>query len=274
MLLDEGDNLGLEFNNTLRSILNANRRGDALSRFVSGRSQKFPLFIPFAIAAIGVLPLPLMQRTIITQMQRHAPGEVRLQQLDDHDPTTLAQFAAARSEIEKWVATCALSNHPEMPKGLHGRAGDNWRPLLAIADDLGHGEQARAAALALTRHLEEDVAIVLLTDIRTAFNTLGADRMTSAALVDALIEIDDGLWHDYRGPKDDRPPRKLTQADLAQLLRPFNIRPRTIWPIARQPESRSRRGYLRSQFEAAWRSYCPPDDTATQSSKVHYLHGR
>jgi len=272
MLLDEGDNLGLEFNKTLRSILNANRRGDALSRFVSGRSQKFPLFIPFAIAAIGVLPLPLMQRAIIIQMQR-VPGEVRLQQLDDQDPTTLAQFTAARSEIEKWVATCALSNHPEMPKGLHGRAADNWRPVLAIADDLGHGDQARAAALALTRHLEEDVAVILLTDIHAIFNTLGVDRITSAALVDALIELDDGLWHDWRGPKDDRPPHKLSQAELALLLRPFAIRPRTVWPVARQPESRSRRGYLRSQFEVAWRSYCPPD-TPTQSNKIHYLHGR
>jgi hypothetical protein len=36
-----------------------------------------------------------------------------------------------------------------MPPQLRDRAADNWRPLLSIADALGHGEDARAAAIAL-----------------------------------------------------------------------------------------------------------------------------
>jgi Protein of unknown function (DUF3631) len=69
-------------------------------------------------------------------------------------------------------------------------------------------------------------------------------------------------------PNDDRPARKLTQGELSRPLRPFEIRPKTIWPPQRRPEIRSRRGYLRSQFEAAWRAYCPPADTPTQQSKI------
>jgi hypothetical protein len=41
-------------------------------------------------------------------------------------------------------------------------------------------------------------------------------------LVEALIGLGDGLWNEWRGPKDDRPPRKLTQGELSRLLRAGN----------------------------------------------------
>jgi Protein of unknown function (DUF3631) len=266
ILVDEGDNLGLWTNNVLRAIFNAgHRRGGAIRRFVGGRSRKFPVFAPLAVAAIGTLPLPLMHRAIVVNMQRHAPGSARLLQLDEADPT----FPAARAEIQKWAATCSLAREPEMPPQLHNRMADNWSVLLAIADDLGRGEEARAAAVALSAHRsDEDPGITLLTDIRAIFLALGIDRIASATLVEALLALDDGLWHDWRGPKDDRPPRKLTQSELARLLRPFEIRPRTIWPVNRAPGIRSYRGYKREWFESAWAAYCTASDTATHPSKI------
>jgi hypothetical protein len=62
------------------------------------------------------------------------------------------------------------------------------------------------------------VRVTLLADIRTVFRIRGADRTSSAALVEALRELDNGLWSEWRGPNDDRPPHKLTQGELAQLL--------------------------------------------------------
>jgi Protein of unknown function (DUF3631) len=56
--------------------------------------------------------------------------------------------------------------------------------------------------------------------------------------------------------RDDRPGRKLTQGDVARLLRPFGIRSKSIWPAHRSAGSSSRKGYTRDQFEDAWRSYC------------------
>ena len=50
--------------------------------------------------------------------------------------------------------------------------------------------------------------------------------------------------------------RRMTQGQLAQMLAPFNIRPRTIWPLQRMQNSKSRKGYLRQQFERAWAAYC------------------
>jgi hypothetical protein len=38
---------------------------------------------------------------------------------------------------------------------------------------------------------------------------LGFDRVASSALAEALIGLDDGLWNEWHGPHDDRPPRNL-----------------------------------------------------------------
>ncbi len=149
---------------------------------------------------------------------------------------------------------------------------DNWRVLFSIADDLGHGNEARAAARVLrSRRSDDDPGVVLLDNIRAIFVTRGIDRVFGSALVSALHEFEDGQWSEWQGLKSDRPPHKLTQPELAGLLRPFGIRPRTIYPIPRRPEDRSARGYLRSQFEAAWRVYCHAAETPAPPSKITYL---
>jgi len=200
-------------------------------------------------------------------MRRHAPGDVVLQPLEEFSPV----FPAARAEIGKWAATCALAREPEMPPELRNRAADNWRVLLAIADDLGHGAAARAAAVVLNAdRMDEDPGVVLLTDIHTVFEAAGVHDISSAALTEALIALD-SLWGDWRGPHDDRPPRKLNQSELARLLRPFGIRPRTIWPTQRHAGAKSSKGYSRSQFEAAWAAYCSPAGTPAQPRKVIHL---
>jgi hypothetical protein len=264
LLADEGDNLGLLTNAVLRSVFNSrHRRGGSVSRFVGGWSRRFSTFAPLAVAAIGMLPLPLLHRAVVVNMQRSAGSP--LKRLDESDPG----FAIAREGIRRWAARCTLAQDPEMPPGLRDRAADNWRVLLAIADNLGYGEPARRAAVTLSANRpDEDPGVTLLTDIRTVFQALGVDRIASLALVEALIGLDDGLWNEWRGPNDDRPPRKLTQGELSRLLRPFGIRSKTIWPARRRPGDKSSRGYLSSQFEKAWRAYCPLPDTPTQPSKI------
>jgi hypothetical protein len=194
-----------------------------------------------------------------------------LKPFDEGDPA----FVAAREEFRKWAATCSLAPDPEMPPALRNREADNWRVLLSIADDLGHGEAARSAAVTLSANRpDEDPGVTLLDNIRGVFHALGVDRIASSALVEKLIGLDDGLWNEWRGPNDDRPPRALTQSELSGLLRPFGIRPKTIWPARRRPDDKSCRGYVRSQFEPARHAYCPSVDTPTQSSKIMHLLGQ
>jgi hypothetical protein len=233
-----------------------------VSRFVGGWSRRYPTFAPLAIAAIGMLPLPLLHRSIVINMQR---SSAQLRRLDEAD----AAFAWTRKAIRDWAVKVKLAPDPEMPPSLRNRAADNWRPLLSIADSLGYGEPARAAATALSAdRLYEDVGVQLLADVRTIFQARGIDRIGSAALVEQLIGLDEGHWSEWRGPNDDRPPRKLTQPELAQLLHPFGINSRTIWPLGRRLGDKSTRGYVRSQFEQPWAAYCPSADTPTQSSKI------
>jgi Protein of unknown function (DUF3631) len=267
LLIDEGDNLDLLNNAVFRAVFNSgHRRGGGIDRVVGGRLQKFKVYAPLAVAAIGLLPSPQLHRSIALNMQR--AGGIRPKLFDEGDPA----FVAAREEFRKWAATCSLAPDPEMPTALRNREADNWRVLLSIADDLGHGEAARSAAVTLCANRpDEDPGVTLLADIRTAFQELGVERIASSALVEALIGLDDGLWNEWRGPHDDGPPRTLTQGELSRLLRPFGIRPKTVWPARRRLGDRSSRGYLRSQFDAAWRAYCPPADTPTQSSRIIQL---
>ena len=84
------------------------------------------------------------------------------------------------------------------------------------------------------------------------------------------MAIEDGMWSEWRGPKDDQQPRKLSQGELAKLLAPFRIKPRTVWPIGPRIGS-SKKGYRREWFEAAWSAYCPEAGTTAQPNKTRHL---
>src|SRR5262249_52964511 len=234
LLLDEGDNLGLFEDKTLRATLNSGYHyGGKVTRTIDGRPRAFLTFGPLVVAAIGKLPLPIVSRCVaIIRMLRATPEEVRqLERFDLRRPDISAIFHAAREQLERWAATCTFSLDPQIPPELHLRHHDNWRPLLAIADSLGHGEAARAAAVKLCGSRQGDNSTIrALTGIRTVFEMRNSDRILSAILVEDLIALDD-FWLNWRGPQDDRPPRKLNQNGLAELLGPFGIGTRTVWPI-------------------------------------------
>jgi hypothetical protein len=269
-LIDEADNLDLFGHRAgvLRSVLNiGHTRGATVSRMVRGKPHKIQVYAPVAIAAIGALPFPILRRSIEINMQR-LPPDCSVEHLDDASP----QWAASREQIQLWAKQCRFAPSREIPSQLHNRAADNWRILLAIADDLGHGPEARSAAIKLSSNrLYTEPGIALLADILAVFEKADVDRLASKALVTALLDLSDGDWNEWRGPKEDRPPHKLSQSELAATLWPFQIQPRTIWPAKRQPGTRSSRGYLRSQFERAWDSYCRRADTATQRNKINTI---
>jgi hypothetical protein len=118
--------------------------------------------------------------------------------------------------------------------------------------------------------------VILLADIRTIFNQTGVDRITSVDLIVALHEIEESGWSEYRGVSDDQQPRKLSAGEMARLLKPFGIRPKSVWPMAvkRRKGSSSRKGYYRWQFEQVWARYCEPAGTPAQGSKIAYIGSR
>jgi hypothetical protein len=269
--IDEADNLDLFNDRKMRQIFNYGHEthGANIGRFISGRSQDYNVSAPLALATIRELLRPLMSRSIVINMHRSP------YQLKPFDETDRA-FVIVREAIRKWAARCNLNRNPGMPAGFRGRAADNWRPLLAIADDLGYGEAARAAAVAFGSDRQyENPNITLLIDIRTVFDLYRADRLsTKRELIPALVELEDSLWSEWTGLDGTAMPHTLTEGDIGRLLRPFAIRSKTLWPPGRRLGTKSESGYSRQQFEAAWASYCEPSATPPHTSKVRYLSRR
>jgi|SRR3954447_21441688 hypothetical protein len=137
-----------------------------------------------------------------------------------------------------------------MPPGIHNRAADNWRSLLAIADAVGDGwsERARRAALAAAadRVTEDSVQLMLLADIRAIFSKAGADRLPSADIVAALTVMEGRPWGEYRNGAP------ISQNGLAKLLSAYKIFPGTIRIGETTPK-----GYHLSQFADAFERYLP-----------------
>jgi hypothetical protein len=115
--------------------------------------------------------------------------------------------------------------------------------------------------------------VLLLRDIRKVFYQKVAvlDYFPSSLLVGSLHLFEGAPWCEWYGVHDNQIPHELSQGELAKLLRPFRIQPKTVWWPNRQ--GRSVRGYYRADFEDAWRSYCDEANTPTQQpTNVRHLH--
>ena len=267
LLIDEADNLGImsQPNGRLRSVFNSgHRKGGTSGLMEDGQVRKFSTFAPMALAlpdAMHGLPRTLNSRCITIAMERH-DGQRKLERFDTIRPHP--EFDIAYRQIRLWhddLQQQPLDPDPEMPAKINNRLADNWRPLLAIADSLGWGERAREAlAVFAQEYIDVDVRILLLIDIRKVFDTCGLDRISSKDLLDALHAMDESDWREFRGIRGDGSLHRLRDSELAAMLRDYRIRSRTIWPANRTADSKSSKGYRRSQFEAVWRAYCTDVD--------------
>jgi Protein of unknown function (DUF3631) len=283
LLIDEADNMELSSRAALRAVLNAgHRKGGNITRMFGREPKRFRVFAPIALSGIGSLAsLPLMSRSVVIHMRRQdAKSLATIERFDENNVDDLNTVYA---HTRYWVAKTELNPNPEMPAGVHGRAADNWRPLLAIADACGPAwsKLAHDAAVAFARtEQDEDAAVMLLRHIKAVFNERETntgrevDRLPSKLLVRDLINLDaaDGMWAEYRGPIGNERPRKLTQVALAGLLKPFLIRPRPLWPgTPRTAATKCARGYYKGDFEAAWRSYCDEGETPSQPRRLRLV---
>ena len=83
-----------------------------------------------AAAAIGVLPLPIMHRSIVVHMERSTR---ELRRFDENDQAVNEAYRMIRA----WARDAQLQYDPKLPKELRNRPADNWRPLISIADSFG-----------------------------------------------------------------------------------------------------------------------------------------
>jgi putative DNA primase/helicase len=252
LLIDEADSF-LSQNEEMRGVLNSGhtKAGAGVIRMVEEGGnyvpKRFSTWAPKAIALIKGLPDTLADRSVIVHLMRK-PSGVTVERLRKRD---CEEFRTLRDQAARWAQDHSdelIDADPEVPKTLHDRAADNWRPLLAIADLAGGywPQLARQAACQLTG-AEHDgaVNVTLLLDIRTAFGC--AEVIRSIDLVAKLAADPESPWAEYSRGKP------LTQRNLAKLLRDFQITPETVHPHGLSHG----KGYKRAWFEELWAAYCP-----------------
>ena len=94
-----------------------------------------------------------------------------------------ADLVPIKRKLIRWALDnekALRSADPVMPGSLRGRAADNWRPLIAIADAAGGEwpERARLVAEELGE-TEQAIGIMLLEDAHAAFTEKKVDRFSS-----------------------------------------------------------------------------------------------
>lgn len=256
VMIDEAET-ALHDNEPLRGILNSGHTRDAafVVRCVgdSHEPQTFSTWGAKALALIGALPPTLHDRSITIALRRKHAGESAIS-LDElgRDACDLLRGRIARLVGDYGDALTRA--RPERPPGLHDRAWDNWRPLIAIADLAGDdwAARARSAAAALSAAADEDeeeIAVLLLYDIREVFEQHGMDRVATDSLLNALNRESERPWFTLNRGKE------LDARGLAKRLKPYGISPR-----ATRTNDGNLKGYILKDFADAFSRYLPPKD--------------
>ena len=267
-LIDEADEAFK--NDDLRAVVNSGwTRGMGIVRCdpETHEPRLYETFAPKVIVMKGKrLPDTTLSRSVVIELRRKLADETvkDFDHLDDDD------LARLRSQLLRWATDnidALRVARPETIPGFDNRLRQNWLPLLAIAE-LAGGEakqKAWAAAKDIEGTKEGDdasLSIQLLSDIRDIFQAERASRrdladdigqrITSKELVERLTADADKRWAEYyRG-------KPLSQTQLARLLKSYLIFSRNI----RTEGDSIPKGYLRSQFEDAWKRYLPAEPTS------------
>ena len=256
LLLDEAETY-LKDDEVMCGILNGGhyRNGSYVMRVVGDDHdvQLLSTWAPKAMALIGRLPDTLQDRSIVVELRRKKPTErVQRLRLD-----RVEHFQDLRRKAARWTAdniSALRDADPVMPASLHDRAADNWRPLLAIADQIGgkYPEAARKAAEILSGVTEGDgetQAEVLLADLQEIFREAAVDWLPTQEIIKRLVEMEDRPWATWRRGNP------ATGHSISRLLKSYHIK-----STRRRDGGGPVRGYQKDQFRDAWERYLPPLD--------------
>jgi hypothetical protein len=240
-------------NEEIRGLLNAGHRkhakaGRCVLRGANIVTEEIPAYCAVAMAGIGNLPDTIMGRSVILRMRRRAPSE---RVAPWRRRVYFEEADALRERLSAWAERVEgelTDTWPTMPDGIEDRAADVWEALLAIADAAGGDwpEQSRAACVALVAESKDStpsLGVRLLKDLRDVFK--GAAHMPTFEILNALYDIEDAPWAELRG-------RPLDARGLAQLLKPYNVQPKTL-----RAGDKTVKGYEAADLWDAWERYLP-----------------
>jgi hypothetical protein len=243
-------------------------RGNKVSR-CAGQNGKYTLeefdtFCPKALCGIGkCLPDTVSDRALPIELERQS-REKHARRFRRRDAEQFAGKLRAElqtlSERSELIDALRAAN-PALPDQLSDRQWDICEPLLAIAD-VAAGVWPKHARAALIRVClqEEDVSIriKLLADLKSVFGARNADRLPTEEILSELVSIADSPWA-LMWADDLKFNITKAAAKLARMLKGYKrpdgerLKPHTIRIGNQTPK-----GFLRGDFEDAWKRYLPP----------------
>jgi hypothetical protein len=259
LLIDEIDSVfrkNSEEGEATRAFANTGYRATGFYGITEGDSKKTPTkfktFAPMALAGKGeVLPESVMTRAVIIRLQRRMGNEY----IEDF-LTDLVAFEAEElsEELLNWSdyrAQDISTLNPELP--VRDRDREVWLPLFIVAHLADEAWIKRAEiALANIQEAKSDNTLPrereLLSDLWKIFQRQDKDKIRSAAIILALIEMPDSEWDIYNFGKP------INERALAKKLRTYGIKPAQI----RFENGQGAKGYYRSEVESAVKRYLEP----------------
>ena len=268
LLLDEVDTIfsaakGDDGKEELRAVLNAGfQRGAKVSRCVGPNFdlKDFAVFCPKALAGIGKLPDTVADRSLPVVLARKGKGDTvqKFRHRDVADRARELQESLAGWAQDPSVIPALTAARPAVPAELGDRVADISEPLLALADLAGGDwpDVTRDAVVKLTtgKGSEDDnLPIKLLMACREIFAKLDCDELSSAELLQALIDReDDAPWASWWETDVSNGRTKGPAGRLARMLKPFDVCSKTL----RQGKD-TRKGYSLDTFKPAFLRYLP-----------------
>jgi hypothetical protein len=245
--------------------------------------QEFDVWCPVAFSGIDELPPTLQDRSVCIPLRKVLAKEVPEHLRDGSSP----ELVDLRRQFAKWGRDLTELPEPDMPAVLlrqAGRLGDNWRPLIAIADLAGGQwpDLIRAAALeAVAAEAQPTELERLLASIKAAFAAQAAAddvipedqkipehkmpdnryRLQTSTLLKYLLDDQNEDWNRaHQG-------RQITAYYLRKAFRGLLTPPGAQdWWTGLAGQQTHHSGYLRHQFEGVWATYLrdrPEDQAAT-----------
>jgi hypothetical protein len=250
LIMDEADTFVAGSSSDMTGIINSGHAQNRAFVYRCGekdfKPMKFSTWAPMVLASIGQLQPTTMDRGIVVQLIRKSEKEtvqrirVDLFEKAKHTRQELLKWALDHAEIIKRELV-------EPPNIGNDRAVDNWLPLFTISKKVSekwHTKCEQAYELLERDTKEPELSTLLLQDISTILGAHATDKISSSELVSILALDKDKPWCEL---KNGRP---ITQHKMAEILKPYGIKPSTI-----RIGSTTLRGYSQSQFTETFDRY-------------------
>jgi hypothetical protein len=250
LIIDEADTFLANGSTDMTGIINSGHsksKAHVMRCVGDGHEVKvFSTWTPMVLAAIGLLPSTIMDRSIVIPLKRKAKNQTSKRIEVD----LLSRAKGERKKLLKWSidkAKAIEQNQIEPPSCGNDRAVDNWLPMFTIAKLVSDNwfEKCKTAYVILNQHENEpELSTLLLADIKEIFNNHNDNKISSADLVNKLNEDKEKPWCECKGG------RAMSQSHLAQMLKGYGIKSKGI-----RVGNKTLRGYELQQFTDTFDRY-------------------